>query len=96
MKSFTAKEFSRCPAKVYEAAREDGKVEVTHDRFRGSFLIVSDNGTPAGYKEKAKRILGEESLGWRDMLHILATNTEYLEEESIKRIVRLINEKAPD
>lgn len=39
MKSFTAKEFSRCPAKVYEAAREDGKVEVTHDRFRGKFLI---------------------------------------------------------
>lgn len=39
MKSFTAKEFSRCPAKVYEAAREDGKVEVTHDRFLGCFHV---------------------------------------------------------
>lgn len=39
MKSFTAKEFSRCPAKVYEAAREDGKAEVTHDRFGGKFQI---------------------------------------------------------
>lgn len=39
MKSFTAKEFSRCPAKVYEAAREDGKAEVTHDRFGGCFHL---------------------------------------------------------
>lgn len=39
MKSFTAKEFSRCPAKVYEAAREDGKAEVTHDRFQGCFHV---------------------------------------------------------
>lgn len=96
MKSFTAKEFSRCPAKVYEAAREDGRAEVTHDRFRGSFLIVSDNGTPAGYKTKAKRILDEDCLGWRDILHILAANIEEFEEDAIKRIVRLINEKAPD
>lgn len=44
MKSFTAKEFSRCPARVYEAAREDGEVEVTHDRFNGKFYFcfVSD------------------------------------------------------
>lgn len=39
MKSFTAKEFSRCPAKVYEAAMDDGKVEITHDRFGGKFQI---------------------------------------------------------
>lgn len=39
MKSFTAKEFSRCPAKVYEAARENGKAEITHDRFGGKFQI---------------------------------------------------------
>ena len=39
MKSFTAKEFSRCPAKVYEAAREDGSVEIAHDRFGGTFQI---------------------------------------------------------
>lgn len=40
MKSFTAKEFSRCPAKVYEAAREDGSAEITHDRFNGAFVIT--------------------------------------------------------
>lgn len=39
MRSFTAKEFSRCPAKVYEAARDDGKAEITHDRFYGCFHI---------------------------------------------------------
>lgn len=39
MKSFTAKEFSRCPAKVYESARADGRAEVTHDRFMGCFHV---------------------------------------------------------
>lgn len=39
MKSFTAKEFSRCPAKVYESARVGGRVEITHDRFGGVFTL---------------------------------------------------------
>lgn len=39
MKTFTAKQFSRAPAQVFDAAREDGKVEVTHDRFRGRFQV---------------------------------------------------------
>lgn len=52
MKSFTAKEFSRCPAKVYEAAREDGKVEVTHDRFRGKFVITYEIGWLSSMNEK--------------------------------------------
>ncbi len=39
MKTFTAKQLSRTPAKVFEAAREDGKVEVTHDRFSGRFQL---------------------------------------------------------
>lgn len=43
MRSFTAKEFSRCPAQVYEAAREDGKVEITHDRFYGVFQLYHNN-----------------------------------------------------
>jgi len=39
MKSFTAKEFSRCPAQVYEAARADGIAEVAHDRHDGCFHL---------------------------------------------------------
>lgn len=39
MKTFTAKQFSRAPAQVFEAARENGKAEVTHDRFKGKFEI---------------------------------------------------------
>lgn len=42
MKSFTAKEFSRCPAKVYEAARKDGEVEIVHDRFCVPFRMFYD------------------------------------------------------
>lgn len=30
MKTFTAKQFSRTPGKVFDAARDDGKVEITH------------------------------------------------------------------
>lgn len=51
MKSFTAKEFSRCPAKVYEAAREDGCVEITHDRFSGVFRM-----------EHLKRLVTEQEI----------------------------------
>lgn len=40
MKSFTAKEFSRCPAKVYEAAREDGMAYVSHDRHKEPFVLL--------------------------------------------------------
>jgi hypothetical protein len=39
LQTFTAKQFSRCPAKVYEAAREDGSAEITHDRFGGKFVM---------------------------------------------------------
>jgi len=41
MKSFTAKEFSRCPAKVYDAAKEVGSVEITHDRFNGGRFCIA-------------------------------------------------------
>lgn len=45
MKTFTAKQLSRAPAKIFDAAREDGKVEITHDRFTGRFQLyhVPDN-----------------------------------------------------
>jgi hypothetical protein len=39
MKKFTAKQFSRAPAQVFDAAKEDGKAEITHDRFKGKFQI---------------------------------------------------------
>lgn len=39
MKTFTAKQFTRTPGQVFEAAREDGKVEITHDRFKGIFTL---------------------------------------------------------
>jgi len=41
MKTFTAKEFSRCPAKVYEAAKEVGSVAITHDRFNGGRFCIA-------------------------------------------------------
>jgi hypothetical protein len=39
MKSFTAKQFSRTPGVVFDAAREDGKVEITHGQFAGKFQL---------------------------------------------------------
>ena len=39
MKTFTAKQLSRSPAQVFDAAREDGKAEITHDRFKGKFEL---------------------------------------------------------
>ena len=68
MKSFTAKEFSRCPAKVYEAAREDGKVEITHDRFKGGFFIYSSqqvkefNPQICSWDEIAQLKVGDEFI----------------------------------
>jgi len=41
MKSFTAKEFSRCPAKVYDAAKDVGSVEITHERFNGGRFCIA-------------------------------------------------------
>jgi hypothetical protein len=52
MKTFTAKEFSRCPAKVYEAAREDGLAEITHDRFGGKFIMEYNVGLLTAMNEK--------------------------------------------
>lgn len=142
MKSFTAKEFSRCPAKVYEAAREDGKVEVAHDRFPhnfsliyrdienaklldagltqpdidaarekfidieklmthgpykvGDYLAINKKDDQVKNKKLAKEISGEDWMGWRDLLHILSANINEFEGDAIKRIVLLINKKAPD
>lgn len=39
MKTFTAKQLSRNPAQVFDAAREDGEVSITHDRFTGNFEL---------------------------------------------------------
>lgn len=53
MKSFTAKEFSRCPAKVYEAAREDGKAFVSHERYPAGFVILYDKTVKPEENKKA-------------------------------------------
>lgn len=44
MKTFTAKQFSRAPAQVFDAARDDGTVEITHDRFKGKFILKHEIG----------------------------------------------------
>jgi hypothetical protein len=56
MKTFTAKEFSRCPAKVYDAAREEGSVEITHDRFGGKFVMEYKVGLLTSMNEQLERI----------------------------------------
>jgi len=54
--TFTAKQFSRCPAKVYEAAREDGSVEITHDRFGGKFVMDYKVGVLTAMNEQLERM----------------------------------------
>lgn len=92
MKTFTAKDFSRCPAKVYEAAREDGKVEVTHDRFPHKFTLIYrdienynliDLGITQQDIDSARRILIDSDLIPKNQL---------TEEEKLY----LKNKKAPD
>lgn len=48
MKSFTAKQFVKAPAQVYEAAREEGAAEITHDRHPGKFVMTYNKKAPEG------------------------------------------------
>jgi len=45
MKTFTARQLSRTPANIFDAAREDGKVEITHDRYKGQFHLYYKKNT---------------------------------------------------
>ena len=59
MKTFTAKQLSRAPAKVFEAAREDGKVEITHDRFLWPFTLTMEK--PSYHEPNEKGPEGPDS-----------------------------------
>jgi len=39
MKTFTAKQFSRTPKVIFDAARQDGSVRITHEWFNDEFII---------------------------------------------------------
>ena len=40
MKTFTAMEFDRTPAKVFRAADLDGEVRINHDRYHDKIFIL--------------------------------------------------------
>jgi len=91
MKSFTAKEFSRCPAKVYEAAREDGKVEITHDRFNECFALTY---TTASNKNLSVVRSQDQIIKARQKLIDLGLIPEYQLTPDEKLYIK--NKKAPD
>ena len=45
MKTFTATRLNKSAQEVFAAAKEDGAVLIEHDRYKGSFAIISDHHT---------------------------------------------------
>ena len=46
MKEYTAKDFKMLPKEIYDAAYLDGAVKVTHERYKGFFIIQYQEEIP--------------------------------------------------
>ena len=57
MKTFTATQLNKSAQEVFAAAKEDGAVLIDHDRYKGSFAIISDHHT--SYSEATEWIQAE-------------------------------------
>jgi hypothetical protein len=55
MKTFTAKQFSRNPAQVFDAAREYGRAVITHGGYLSGQFVLE-------YQKKADEFISEEYL----------------------------------
>ena len=55
MKTFTAKQFSRTPGVVFDAAREDGAAAITHGH-NNEFTLTHNKGKPAFEFNRVKPI----------------------------------------
>ena len=50
MKSYTATQFNKSPQEVFAAAKEDGAVEIKHDRFRDVTFTIEAKPVYKGCK----------------------------------------------
>lgn len=75
MKTFTAKQFSRTPGVVFDAARDDGKAEITH----GANNKFELNYIKSPYERMAQDILVGKELVWNGFkIKVVNTNDCYV------------------